>query len=306
MALTANGESALVSAFVRDERLPPDFADLTARLHRPLARRIAAWAEAREAAPLVVGICGPQGCGKSTLTGLLALLLEARDLKVATLSIDDLYLPRTERERLARAVHPLLRTRGVPGTHDPALGVATLDALARAGPTALPRFDKAADDRAPAADWPIFEGPADIVLLEGWCVGARPQPPEALAAAVNSLERDEDPDGTWRGFANAALAGPYRALFGRLDRLALLTAPDFAVVRAWRGEQEDRLRQRLADLGRPPDQTMDGPALDRFVAHYERLTRWIAQDLPGAADVVIRLDAARRPLETLALANAGR
>jgi D-glycerate 3-kinase len=299
-------ESALVSAFVRDERLPPSFADLAARLHRPLARRLAFWAEEREGGPLTVGLCGPQGSGKSTLTSLLAWLLEARGLKVATLSIDDLYLPRAARERLARAVHPLLRTRGVPGTHDPVLGLATLDGLASPGPTALPRFDKAADDRVPVADWPVFEGPADIVLLEGWCVGAHPQPSEALAAPVNALERDEDPDGTWRGFANAALAGPYSALFARLDRLALITAPDFAVVRAWRGEQEDKLRARLADLGRDPGQTMDGPALDRFVAHYERLTRWIAQDLPGAADVVIRLDAARRPLETLALANAGR
>lgn len=298
-----DGEAALVSAFARDARLPPGFADLAARLHRPLAGRIAAWAEDREDAPLVVGICGPQGCGKSTLTALLTRLLKARGLKVASLSIDDLYLPRAERRRLAASVHPLLATRGVPGTHDPALGLAVLGGLARAGPTALPRFDKATDDRAPQTEWPVFEGPADIVLLEGWCVGARPQPAEDLATPINALERDEDPDGIWRGFANAALAGPYRSLFARLDRLALLTAPDFSVVRAWRGQQEDELRRRLADQGRDPGRTMDGPALDRFVAHYERLTRWISQDLPAAADVVVRLDRERRPLESLAMAN---
>lgn len=290
-------EAALVGAFVRDERLPPGFADLAARLHRPLARRIAAWAEDREGAPLVVGICGPQGCGKSTLTALMTRLLETRALKVASLSIDDLYLPRAGRRRLAASVHPLLATRGVPGTHDPALGLAVLDGLASPSPTALPRFDKATDDRAPERDWPLFDGPADVVLLEGWCVGARPQPAEDLAAPINALERDEDPDGIWRGFANAALAGPYRPLFARLDRLVLLTAPDFSVVRAWRGQQEDRLRQRLTDQGRDRGQTMDAPALDRFVAHYERLTRWIAKDLPAAADVVIRLDAERRPTD---------
>jgi len=265
--------------------------DLAHALPGPLAERIEGWAQGREG-PLVVGICGPQGSGKSTLAARLEALLTARGLKVAVLSIDDLYLTRAERLALAETIHPLLATRGVPGTHDIALGLAALDALARPGAVALPRFDKAADDRAPEADWPVFAGPADIVLLEGWCVGARPQPGEALAAPINALERDEDPDGTWRGYANTALAGPYANLFGRLDRLVLLLAPDFSVVRAWRGEQEARLRERLTD----PGLTMDDAALDRFVAHYERLTRWIAEDLPEAADVVVRLDEMRRPV----------
>lgn len=298
----AGDEAKLVAAFARQEGLEPDFADLAERLHRPLAAQIAAWtATARR--PLVVGICGPQGCGKSTLSALVARLLAARGLKVAVLSIDDLYRPRAERARLAREVHPLLATRGVPGTHDPDLGLAVLDALARPEVVALPRFDKAADDRAPPADWPRFPGPADVVLLEGWCVGARAQPAEALAAPVNALERDEDQDGVWRAFANAALAGSYARLFARLDRLVLMTAPDFAAVRTWRGQQEARLRQRLAAQGRDPAQAMDEAALDRFVAHYERLTGWIARDLPGAADLVIRLDAGRWPLENLATAK---
>ncbi len=295
-------EAALVSAFVQDEQLPSDFTDLAAHLHQPLARRIATWAEGRTS-PLVVGICGPQGSGKSTLTALVAWLLEARGLRVATLSIDDLYLPKAERQRLAEAVHPLLATRGVPGTHDPALGLAVLDSLASAEATALPRFDKAADDRAPKRDWPVFEGPADIVLFEGWCVGARPQPPEALEEPVNALEDDEDPDAEWRTYANTALAGPYASLFARLDRLVLMTAPDFLTVRMWRGEQEARLRERLLAEGRDPNLAMDEAALDRFVAHYYRLTAWIHRDLPNAADIVIRLDERRQPAESLAMAN---
>lgn len=293
--------AALLAAFIRDEGLPPDFAALAERLHQPLAARIVDWAQAPRDRPLVVGVCGPQGSGKSTLALLLARLLAARGLRTANLSIDDLYLQRDARERLARDVHPLLRTRGVPGTHDPARGLAVLDALARPGPTPLPRFDKAADDRAPQADWPIFEGPADVVLLEGWCVGARPQPSADLAAPINALEAAEDPDGAWRAFANDALAGPYRPLFARLDHLMLLTAPDFATVRAWRGEQEAKLRARLAEEGRDAAQTMDEAALDRFLAHYQRLTAWIAQDLPKDADVVVRLDAHRWPVETRSL-----
>ncbi len=289
-------EATIIGAFAREAGLPKDFDTLADRLHRPLAARIAGWA-LEDRSPLIVGICGPQGSGKSTLVALVARLLAARDLRVAALSIDDLYLTRAERVRLAREVHPLLTTRGVPGTHDPALGLSLLDALGRPGAIALPRFDKAADDRAPEAAWPRVEGPVDVVLLEGWCVGARPQPAEMLAAPVNALERDEDPDGVWRGFANAALAGPYAPLFARLDRLVLLTAPDFATVRAWRGQQEARLRERLAAEGRDPALAMDDAALDRFVTHYERLTRWIAEDLPGSADVTITLDERRWPRE---------
>lgn len=294
----ADDESDLLATFMRDERLPADFADLAQRLHLPMARRVADWARTRGRPPLVVGICGPQGAGKSTLVQLLTRLLEAQGLRTANLSIDDLYLPREDRARLARTVHPLLLTRGVPGTHDPARGLALLDALARPGAAALFRFDKAADDRAPPATWPVFEGPADIVLLEGWCVGARPQDPSALVAPVNALETDEDPQGVWRAFANTALADAYRPLFARLDRVILLTAPDFETVRAWRGEQEVKLRTRLTAEGRDPGRTMDAAALDRFLSHYQRLTEWIAQDLPRIADIQIRLDERRWPIAT--------
>ncbi len=78
-------------------------------------------------------------------------------------------------------------------------------------------------------------------------LGARPEPSEALVAPVNALERERDPDGTWRAHVNAALAGPYRALFGRLDLFVLFTAPDFATVLAWRREAAKLLRRRLAE-----------------------------------------------------------
>jgi D-glycerate 3-kinase len=279
-----------LSAFLREEKLPAGFAVEIERLHAPLADRIAAVAMGPA---FVVGICGPQGSGKSTTVRVVAALLEARGLKTATLSLDDLYLPRADREALARDVHPLLRTRGVPGTHDVALGLAVLDGLAGESGTALPRFDKAADDRAPVGTWPVVEGPVDVVLLEGWCVGARPEPAEALAAPVNALERERDPDGTWRAYVNAALAGPYRALFGRVDLLVLFTAPDFAAVLAWRREQEAKLRARLAQAGEGAGRAMSDDEVAVFVQHYERLTRHIAREMPTRADIVIALDADR-------------
>lgn len=280
-----------LSAFLREENLPAEFAAEIEALHAPLAARIAAVAMGPA---FVVGICGPQGSGKSTTVAVVAALLEVRGLKVATLSLDDLYLPRADREALARDVHPLLRTRGVPGTHDVALGLAVLDGLAGEGETVLPRFDKACDDRAPVDAWPVVAGPVDVVLFEGWCVGARPEPPQALAAPLNALERERDPDGAWRSYVNAALAGPYRALFARLDLLVLLTAPDFETVLAWRREQEAKLRGRLAEAGQGADRAMSDDEVAVFVQHYERLSRHIAREMPARADLVVALDADRR------------
>ena len=265
----------------------PGVAAVAAPIERAVLARLAAGAPPLVAGPLIVGICGAQGIGKSSVAALIVARLAARRLRTASLSLDDLYLTREARAALAVSVHPLLRTRGVPGTHDVALGLATLDALARPGTVALPRVDKANDTRADPAAWPRVEAPVDIVLLEGWCVGARPQAAAALAGPVNALERDEDGDGRWRRHVDAALTGAYRDLFDRIDRLALLAAPGFDVVAGWRREQERA-------IGGTGAHAMDDAAIERFVAHYQRLTEHILAEMPARAELVIRLDAARR------------
>ena len=238
--------------------------------------------------PFVLGLCGAQGSGKSTLAARLERRLNAEGISCVTLSLDDLYKTRTARRQMARDVHPLFATRGPPGTHDLELGFALIEAIEHHQAGRIPRFDKARDDRYPAANCDIAPAGTQVLLLEGWFVGARPQPPEALARPVNALERDEDPTGIWRSYANAALGGEYQRLFARIDLLVLLAAPDFAVVRGWRTEQERTLRtQRNAG--------MDEVEIGRFVEHYERLTRHILADMPAYADIVIKLDATRMP-----------
>ena len=228
----------------------------------------------------VAGICGSQASGKSTLAAALVRRAAAAGVPAATLSLDDIYCTRAEREALARSVHPLLRTRGVPGTHDVALGLATIAALERGEPVLLPRFDKGTDDRAPLETWHRAPANTRLLIFEGWCTGARAQEEALLAQPVNALERDEDPEGTWRAYANRALAGDYRALFGRLDLLILLAAPGFGTVFGWRCQQEEALHRS----GAP--QAMDDAAIARFIAHYERLTRHILAEMPARADMV--------------------
>lgn len=245
--------------------------------------------------PFAVGICGAQGSGKTWTTRLLAEHMEHIGLRTVTLSLDDLYLPKAGRQLLARNVHPLFAVRGVPGTHDVAAGIRILDALGGTGSLALPAFDKAKDDQVPHEDWRMVDTPVDIVLFEGWCIGARPQEVGLLSAPINALERDEDPDAVWRSHVNDCLAGQYQAFFSKFDMLVLLQAPGFEVVAEWRLEQEETLRRALASEGRDVSGLMDGNAIDRFVMYYERITRHILDEMPARAELVIALDAQRRP-----------
>ena len=280
-----------IEALIAREHLPAEYRTTVDDILRPLADRVML-KHARLKRPMVVGLCGAQGSGKSTFAAFLAMLLQAARLSTAVLSLDDLYLTAEERRGLAEASHRLLATRGPPGSHDVGLGLRTLDALTDLdrppGPLALPRFDKARDTRADPATWPSVLAPVDIVLFEGWFVGARPQPQAELATPVNALERDEDADGRWRRHVNRALAGDYQRLFARLDMLVLLQAPGFEHVHAWRALQERKLAARLATEG-GGGTVMNEAELTRFIMHYERLARWILREMPSRADVVVRL-----------------
>ncbi len=268
---------------------------MTASLDR-LEAAVRGWLDAGPR-PLVLGLCGSQGSGKSTLAARLSDRLTATGLKVATLSLDDLYLFGDDRAALAHGIHPLLRTRGVPLTHDVDQGLSLIRALKAGQPVRLPRFDKALDEPLPPRSWHPVTPPIDLLIFEGWCVGARPQPDAALADPVNALERAEDADAVWRTAVDTALGSGYATLFAEIDRLVLLAAPGFAVVEHWRAEQEAALRDRLDAEGRDTGGLMDAAAIGRFVQHYERLTRWILTEMPERADLTLRLDEERRLLD---------
>jgi D-glycerate 3-kinase len=279
-----------VEAWCAQEGIARPSDALIADFYVPMTAWVADHVEDRT---LVLGLNGAQGTGKSTLARLLKQLLgRIHGVRAAILSLDDIYLSGEVRLHRANTIHPLLATRGVPGTHDVDLGLKVVRCLREGRPIALPRFDKAKDERRPVAEWPPWEGRCDVVIFEGWCMGARPQRADELRAPVNGLERLEDSTGDWRWYVNRELGGSYQALFGEIDLLVMLRPTNFERVYAWREEQEARLR---AAGGGP--QVMTPEAVRRFVMHFERLTRFILEEMPERADAVVDLGEDHAPIE---------
>ncbi len=289
-------DNSRFTEFCEARGLPDSFRH-TAACYVPLARWLieAPWREG----PLIVGISGAQGTGKSTMAEFFAAELEdAADWSVAVLSMDDFYLSRAERLELSREVHPLLATRGPPGTHDCEMMRRYMRRLRRLGheeSIALPRFDKARDDRAPPTTWPRATGPLDAIILEGWCLGVPPQDAGGLVTPINDLEARRDSDARWRTHVNDRLRDDYARVFSKLDRLIFLQAPDMSVVLRWRTEQERKLAARTAP-GEPG--IMNESQLLEFVQHFERLSRVAMSRLPELADATLLLDSSHEVRET--------
>ncbi len=229
-----------------------------------------------------VGIGGGQGAGKSTLGRLITAAGDCLGVRIQVLSLDDFYLTKAQRRHLAAQVHPLLATRGPPGTHAIGLLRDAMAALLRPGRVEVPRFDKGVDDRLGQA---TLHGPMDLVVLEGWCVGALAAPRWESTAPINALEREHDADGRWRRYIDAALGGEYAALNGDFESTVFLQVPGMRAVRRWRLRQEAE---------RPPGQRLTAARISRFVDYYERVTRRMLALSPESANAVVELDEAHR------------
>ena len=285
--------------FMQAHGLPQSYAASAEQHYVPFADWLYDKVRASGGGTFVLGINGAQGTGKSTCADLVKEYLSTEyALSSVVLSIDDIYLTRREREALAQDVHPLLQTRGVPGTHDVTLGLQAIEQLRLLGSGStmpIPRFDKSSDDRFPESEWPLVTGSVDLVIFEGWCVASRPSDPAGLERPVNSLERDEDPDAVWRSWVNERLSAEYKELFATLDALLFLKAPNFEVVYQWRLQQEHKLR---AKKGAAAKAIMSDAEVARFIQFYERITKENLKHLPDVADVVIELDTDHAAIST--------
>jgi len=192
-----------------------------------------------------------------------------------------------ERDKISNTIHPLFKTRGVPGTHDTNLINKFFDFIKKKKfkKFKLPKFDKSIDDRLNKKYWFNIKERPEIVILEGWCVGAKPQINSSLKKPLNTLERYEDKDLTWRKHVNEKLKKEYKKLFAMIDHYIFMKIPNFNMVFKWRLLQENKLRKKSYFKKK----IMSYNEIKRFVMFYERITLQMIKDLSKSASVVMLL-----------------
>ena len=284
--------------FLDSNKLPQSYIEIAKRYFDPIASEIAN-NFLRTEITQVIGINGSQGSGKSTLADYLCMSIKQNfEIRTISLSLDDFYLTKEERNQLAKNIHPLLAQRGVPGTHDIELAVNTIKSLALGIKTKITRFDKSIDDRI-SNQVEISEGEIGVIVIEGWCFGAEPQFENQLITPVNELERLKDPDGTCRRYINNALATSYPKLFKMAHSTIMLRAPDFDSVFEWRLEQEEKLieKLKLTQDGLVGMSVMSKEEIFEFIQSFQRITETCIERIPAKVNHLLQLDPQREIIE---------
>lgn len=242
--------------------------------------------------PYFVGLAGGQGTGKTTISSLLEIILKKYfKLNVFKISIDDFYRTRKERFNLSKKVHPLLMTRGVPGTHDIKI---MLDFFRKSKTKKfksfkLPKFNKAIDDRCKKNQWYTIKKRPDVIIFEGWCVGARAEKNSTIKKSINSLEKANDAQLIWRNYVNKQLKTKYKKLYDQLDCLVYLKAKNFSLLQKWRLIQEKKLWLKNKNK-KTNNKIMSKGDVINFMQTYQRITENMFKHMPKYASIIFNLN----------------
>ena len=248
--------------------------------------------KANKKKPFFIGLAGGQGTGKTTISTIIKIILEKYfKLNVFKISIDDFYKTRKERSKLSKKVHPMLMTRGVPGTHDVKM---MLDFFKNVksknfNGMKLPNFNKAIDDRFPAKYFYKIKQRPDVIIFEGWCVGAKPELSKTLKKPINSLEKLKDKRVVWRYYVNQQLKTKYKALYSQLNCIIYLKAENFNLLQKWRIKQEHKLRLKTKE--KTSHKIMNKEAIINFMQTYQRITQNMFKKTPSYASIILKLNA---------------
>ena len=213
--------------------------------------------------PLVVGVCGPQACGKTTA----CIELCERLGDAVHLSLDDFYLPFEELEELYKQTgfDPLYRFRGNAGSHNTTLLQQVLQTLKAGHEAIVPVFDKTLRNGYGDVSGSRTVKPADIIILEGWLVGFKPH--QNVPSNLANVNR---------------FLGKYDGVTQLVDVLIVIKVKDVeSVVRMWRSRAP----------GIPENLTAD--FLRSFEPAYGEYYSTVITDFDGLATYVLSMEADR-------------
>ncbi len=286
----------MLATFIKQHNLPDEFSLSVEKYYKPIAQQLFE-RSTQSTSPYFVGINGCQGSGKSTLTDFIGAYLTSQyNLNVVVMSLDDFYYSSEARQALANSVHPLLATRGVPGTHDILELTQVLKKLkARETGFTIRKFNKATDEPCPESDWQLVDQTADIVIVEGWCWGVSPQTEAQLKTPINELECKHDTSGNWRNYVNQQLKDEYVSLYKEMNFWLALQAPSFDCVYKWRLEQEHKLKAR--NVGLKNSKIMSSAEILNFTQYFQRLSVQACNTFKESADIICYLDSQRKITE---------
>jgi len=240
--------------------------------------------------PFLIGLAGGQGTGKTTTSSILKIILEKYfQLNVFKISIDDFYKTRKERVLLSKKIHPMLLTRGVPGTHDINMMLNFFKKIKskKFKSLQLPNFNKAIDDRFAKKYWYNIKKRPDVIIFEGWCVGAKPEKNATLNKAINSMEKKKDQKKIWRKYVNQQLKLKYKDLYSQLNCLIYLKAKNFSLLQKWRLKQENKLWLKSKKSSK--HKIMNKEDVISFMQTYQRITENMFRKMTKHASILVNL-----------------
>ena len=250
--------------------------------------------------PYFIGLAGGQGTGKTTISSILKIILTKYfKLKVFKISLDDFYKTRKDRISLSKKVHPMLLTRGVPGTHDINIMLSFFKKIKskKFKNLKIPSFDKAIDDRFNKKYWHNIKERPDVIIFEGWCVGAKPEKNSSLKKSINSMEKANDTKFVWRKFINQQLKSKYKKLYSELNCLIYLKAKNFKLLQKWRLKQEQKLWSKTKKKSK--NKLMSKRDVINFMQTYQRITENMFRIMPKHASIVMHLNSNHQIKSTL-------
>ncbi len=212
----------------------PNISERVNKLYLPIIKRLLKWLKTTKK-PLIVGVNGSQGIGKSTLTKVLTNSLNEFGIRTVTISIDDFYHTRKKQISIANKYknNPYLKDRGYPGTHDIALGESLLNALMhqKKSKVRIPLYDKSKyqgkGDRVLDTEWKETKTPIDLILFEGWMLGFESLANKKLGKHLNTINK---------------LLKDYQSWHDLIDKFIYLVPSKNNHVINWRVEAEEKMK----------------------------------------------------------------